>query len=117
LKNQVFESMKNAANVRHLQAGDAIAVAILGGPNARKANSPGEAAELNRSTVLMIRISKSQADAVMQASQGADQLAKQATIVGYFEAPIVTTRVSTYGGNYGGGYGSSYAPVPSALAR
>jgi hypothetical protein len=106
LKKQIFESLKNAANVRHLQPGDAIAVAVLGGPNAPKASSPGEAAELNRSTALMIRISKSQADAVTLASQGANQLAKEATLVGYFESPTVTTRVYNYSA-YPAAYGAA----------
>jgi hypothetical protein len=125
LKRQIFDALKNAANIRHLDANQTITVAVVGGPNAVSrgvfgGGNPDPA--LTRSTVLTIRVSKAQADAAAKNGKEADDLAKQAVIVAYFDpATAISRATANFGGmTYGSGgfgYGSNFAPAPAAVGR
>ena len=133
LKHQMFDALKSAANIRNLEPNQPITVAIVGGPNfPLKLTGGGRIGSANamRPTMLTIRITKAQADAAAKDS-GANDLSKQATVVGYFDSAsanasprggITTYGSSAFGAGYGGGFGggggySSYPPVANPAAR
>ena len=128
LKRQTFDALKSAANIRNLEPNQPITVAIIGGPNFVVKGFGGAARSVNamRPTIMTIRITKAQADAAAKDSD-ANDLSKQANVVGYFDsasangAPrggIVTYGTSSFGGGYGGGFGGggSYGSYPPAAA-
>jgi len=125
LKRQIFDALKNAANIRHLDANQTITVAVVGGPNAVSRGIFGGGnpdPSSTRSTVLTIRISKAQADAAAKNGKDSDDLARQAVVVAYFDTASAGSRS---GGGYGimTGYGGggtaygNYAPSSAVVGR
>jgi hypothetical protein len=121
LKKQIFDALKSAANIRNLDANQAITVVIVGGPNfpTRRAPRTGVANDV-RSTVMTIRITKAQADAAAKNPE-ANDLSKDATMVGYFDIANASSAPRGFtaygGGGYGSGFGGGYGGVgayPSA---
>jgi hypothetical protein len=122
LKRQIFDALKNAANIRHLEGNQNITVAILGGANSSSGN--GYVGGYNnpsslRPTILSMRISKAQADDAAKSAQGADELAKEATVVAYLDT---ASPGHSGGGSYGvmsgfgggvGAFGTGYGYYPS----
>lgn len=133
LKRQMFDALKSAANIRNLEPNQAITIAIIGGPNfPLKLTGGGRVGSANamRPTMMTIRITKAQADAAAKDSD-ANDLSKQAAVVGYFDsasansAPrggVMTYGSSGFGGSYGGGFGGgggygAYPPAANPNAR
>jgi hypothetical protein len=125
LKRQMFDALKNAANLRHLEPSQTITVAIIGGSRTPVRTGFGGAsdADATRPTILTVRITKSQADEA--AKEGGDDLAKRATIITYYDTASVTNVRTAGGGGYGamngfggsvGAFGTGYGYYPSAPA-
>lgn len=90
LKKQIFETLKNAANLRHVGADQSILVVVLGGTNSQTPNIDPTTGipvqpENARSTVMSIRIRKADADAAMKSTKSSDELEKNAAITTYFD--------------------------------
>jgi hypothetical protein len=126
LKRQMLDALKSAANIRNLEPNQPITVAIMGGPNfALKLAGGGHIGSANaaRLTMMTIRITKAQADAAAKDSD-ANDLAKQAKVVAYFDSANANAGPRagmTYGGggfggssfggsSFGGGSYGGYAP-------
>lgn len=121
LKRLIFDALKSAANIRHLEDNQSITVVVIGRPQNVSAAGERLSSPDPRSTILTIRVTKAQADAAMKDPESKD-LAKQAAVVAYLDAlnasaPAVNTSYGGYGGGGAGmsGYGG-YAPS-SVVAR
>jgi hypothetical protein len=125
LKRQIFDALKNAANIRHMDGNESVTVAVLGAATTTVATiDPLTGLPTNvdstRPTVLTIRLRKSDIDAAGKASNGAEDLAKTAVITTYLDNPV-TVRASGGGvgsGGYGvfGGYGGGFRYPPAEPA-
>lgn len=109
LKRQVFDALKNAANIRHMDANEWVTVAVLGAATTTVATiDPLTGLPTNvdstRPTVMTIRLRKSEIDAAGKASNGSEDLAKTAVITTYLDNPV-TVRATGGGGVGSGGYG------------
>lgn len=116
LKDAALEALKNATHIRGLKNDDSITVCVFGGAAAlpikvKSANKPGGASmkELygadqpeSRSTMLTIRVKKSDVDAFAKDKLNLDDFRKRAKIMPYAGGP----ETATGGGFVGGGGGS-----------
>jgi hypothetical protein len=103
LKKLIFDALKSAANIRHLEDNQSITVVVIGRPN--NVGTAGEPLKNPdpRSTILTVRVTKAQADAAKKDPEGND-LAKQAAVVAYLDAVNATAPSGNTGfGGYGGG--------------
>jgi hypothetical protein len=125
LKRQIFDALKNVANIRHMESNESVTVAVLGAATTTVATiDPLTGLPTNvdstRPTVLTIHLRKSDIDAAGKASNGAEDLAKTAVITTYLDNPV-TVRASGGGvgsGGYGvfGGYGGGFRYPPAEPA-
>ena len=124
LKDTVLEALKNATHIRGLKNDDSVTVCVFGGGAAlpikvKSANKPGGASlkELygadqpeSRSTMLTIRVKKSDVDAFAKDKLNLDDFRKKAKILPYAggpDAPMGGGFVGGGGGSFGGG-GNSF---------
>jgi len=120
LRDAVLEALKNATQIRGLKNDDSITVCVFGGAAAlpikvKSANKPGGASmkELygadqpeSRSTMLTIRVKKSDVDAFAKDKLNLDDFRKKAKIMPYAggpDSPGGGFVVGGGGGSYGGG--------------
>lgn len=103
LKTQIFESLKNASNLRHVSSDESITVVALGGPNAQTRaifdpTAKPEDRDQNKYTIMTIQIRKPAAGA------NAEQLAKDARVTAYFDSEAIHPAAfgaARYGASYG----------------
>ena len=124
LKDALLEALKNASNIRDLKADDSVTLCVFGG-----ASGPGKAqsiikrgsgaAELQnrlwvvgdrggmqaRSTIMTIRVKKSDVDAFAKGKLDLDEFRKKAKVSTYMGNAEAGSGVMTFGGAGGSGGG------------
>jgi hypothetical protein len=118
LKDAVLEALKNATNIRGLKNDDSITVCVFGGGAAlpmkvKAEDKPGTpkpkevyipVRPQSHSTILTVRVRKSDADSFAKDKLNLDEFRKKAKIMPYAGA-VDSPRATTFGGVTGGGGG------------
>ena len=121
LKDSVLEALKNATHIRGLKADDSVTVCVFGGgaalpikavtsnkpgvPNPKEVIRYGPDRPQPRTTMLTIRVKKSDVDSFAKDKFNLDDFRKRAKITPYAGGPVSATGGGFVGGGSGGTFG------------